>query len=271
MKIIRPYLIYFLLLPSIILLNYCSENKKPTDDIVSSESKILFFGERIDGPANIRDSINGKIIIEFYDNVLIECEEINNNWFQVGTFIEMKSEDIIDGIIPKGRILKNEDNIEIGEVKSNVESWIIGEEEGSYYGFIAGYTFKDNIKPESIVENQLMKILNSKKEPRLKDFKEFIHQFDLTKGGLTVEGYENLNQYYTLGSFITDPSPIDRLRLMFEKEDLISIIHERKIETKIYNSYTLTRGLEIMIIKDFEEIEMKNFIEKNKESYYGVD
>ena len=49
-------------------------------DIANKQDELI-LGERIDGPANVRDSANGKIIFTLNDDVLIETapQEKNGN------------------------------------------------------------------------------------------------------------------------------------------------------------------------------------------------
>lgn len=226
--------------------------------------------ESIDGPANIRDTINGKILFSINNNIPIECGQEKNNWHQVGLYIPLTQEQNSKGFIDSGTvIMENSDTI--CTILSEVSPWWVDEENGNYHGFIAGYTHKSNIKEETIPELSLMKILSTKEEFKYSDFEEYFKMFDFNDHGLTVDGYENLKNRMIYGAWIEDPSPIDRLRLMFLDDQLIAIVHERPLSMKNKKSYPLIRDLEILILKDFSESELEDFLEKNRESYNGVD
>ena len=45
----------------------------------------------------------------------------------------------------------------------------------------------------------------------------------------------------------------------------------KKLKMNGKKSYDLVRGLEILIIRDFDEQELEKFIDANKKSYWGVD
>jgi hypothetical protein len=46
-----------------------------TKDISTIKPLDLILGERINGPANIRDSVNGEAIFTLYDKTQVECTE----------------------------------------------------------------------------------------------------------------------------------------------------------------------------------------------------
>jgi hypothetical protein len=268
MKISRIIISIFLL----VFTHGCSSNNHENQSAIKGDLKSeLTLGERIDGPANIRDSINGKVIFELNDNVLVECSQLKNNWYQVGAFVNLKKEQSVDGILKKGIEIFDTDGNLIGVTKDEIDSWIISEKDGVNHGFIGGFTFRKNIKPNSIAEIELEKILNSKNHLKLEIFRDYLDEFQFREGGLEVKGYEGLEQFFIYGSWIDDPSPIDRIRLMFSNNSLVAIIHERELKMKNKKSIPLIRDLQILIIGDFGSEELKTFIESNIASYNGVD
>ena len=63
----------------IISLIACHNNSTDkTINNVDSTQVSLFSGERIDGPANIRDKINGKVLFTINDNILVETTPTEN-------------------------------------------------------------------------------------------------------------------------------------------------------------------------------------------------
>jgi hypothetical protein len=85
---------YFVILISLLIFSCTTDNKssstKPDDNLVNENPK--FVGERIDGPANIRDSINGNLIFELFENVQVEVTDFKNKWCQVGVLTPIKQE-----------------------------------------------------------------------------------------------------------------------------------------------------------------------------------
>lgn len=255
----------------------CSEDTSNSESISEDSSlekaldQSLIRGERIDGPANIRDGINGKILMSLSDNVLVDCGKLTDNWFHLSLTIPLTSQQLEAGFIKKETSIYDEEAQLILEAKQDLELIMINRFEGEEFGMLEGYTHVNNIKPNSIAEKELEKILNSGEELSISNFLEFIKQFEFRNEGLIINGYETLNQYMIFGAWIEDPSPVDRIRLMFKDDQLFSIIHERDISMIGKVSYPISHGLNIMVIPDIDDKELKEFIELNNESYKGVD
>lgn len=263
---------YFLLI--VLVLGLCCYNCNSENQEKKIENQELVLGERIDGPANVRDSINGEGIFSIEDNQLVECSEIKNNWYYIGLAIPLTEEQFREGKIKAGEKIYDGNQLIctifkdtyflMSSINENKESNV------KYFGIIDGYTFKDNIKETSIIERELEKILNSNKKLTKELFNEHLQNFRYEKGGLSIEGYEKVEQFLVYGIWIEDPSPIDRVRLIFESNELIAVIHERELKMNGKKSYELVRGLEILIIKEFSNSKLEKFIESNKKSYWGV-
>lgn len=240
-----------------------------------STIKDPILGERIDGPANLRDTINGKVILSIEDNQLVQCSEIANNWYRIGIVVPISKEQYDSYVIKKGeKIIKNGELI--CTAIDDIEMWMTNENNGQdttvkYVGVIGGYTYKDNIKPESIPEKELEVMLSSRIELTKDNFKWYFKNFEFIEHGLPIEGYENTEQFMIYGAWIDDPSPIDRIRLIFDSNQLIAIAHERELKMTGKKSYDLVRNIELLVIKDFSKQELTDFIEKNQKSYWGVD
>lgn len=259
--------------------NQTSENDKKeiSTELKSTETinKEPILGERIDGPANIRDSINGKVILSIEDNQLVQCSEISNDWYRIGLVIPLSKEQFDNYTIKKGEKIIQDGEL-ICTAIEDIELWMTDENNGKdttvkYVGIIVGYTYKDNIKPESIPELELEKILNSKTDLTKENLAWYLKNFDFVQHGLQIEGFENVEQFMIYGAWIDDPSPIDRIRLVFESNKLIAVIHERELKMNGKKSYDLVRELELLVVKGFEQKELDTFIENNKKSYWGVD
>jgi hypothetical protein len=256
-----------------------NEKKNSDSELKITETKDMnkepVFGERIDGPANLRDSIKGKVILSIEDNQLVQCSELSNDWYQIGLVVPLTKEQYDNYTIKKGEEIVQDGEL-ICTAIEDVELWMTDENKGKdttvkYVGILGGYTHKNNIKPESIPEKELEKILNIKKDLTKDKFDWYLKNFDFEKHGLEIEGFEDAEQYMIYGPWIDDPSPIDRIRLVFDSNELIAVIHERPLSMKGKKSYDLVRTQELLVIKDFDDKELENFIENNKKSYMGVD
>ncbi|WP_339695963.1 hypothetical protein [uncultured Roseivirga sp.] len=240
----------------------------------------ITYAERIHGPANIRTSPNGALIISLNDNVVVGCSELINGWYRVSINLKITKEQYESTTpIVKGDSLYNWQNEFIGialtEIPHNQQStWYSGGAPGNprRYGMeIYASTYKSNIKTESIPEYRLSSILtNSKNQLSRQDLSNFMTEFGFRNSGILgrlVEGYEEQMIYE---STIDDPSPMDRIRLIFKGSELVAIVHTRPI-SKLLNSQTLTRGRNIIILKEMNQADLQKFLDINREAYAGID
>lgn len=229
----------------------------------SNNDKII--GERIDGPANIRESENGKVLFTLNDNVLVECTEPTNGWYVVGTEVELSKEEEKSFKIKKGTQLRDLDGNIIGESKNDINLGMTGEEDGKLTGFIAGLTFKKNIKTTSIAENILGNIINQKgRQIHKDDLMDFIKSFNF-------EMEDDGNAFFIYENSIDDMSPRDRITLMFQNDKLKGIIHSRKLPIKGFKTYELVRGHKFTPIENLTNSEIKKIISEKIEFYNSID
>ncbi len=115
------------------------------------------YAERIDGPANVRQEIKGEIIFSLDDNVAVDIGELTIDWYEVVVSLTLTEKQFESNLIKKGEKLYNGQS-EIGVALKDIildSKYSGGGAPGvpKWYGVdIYGYTFKGNIKPESIVE-----------------------------------------------------------------------------------------------------------------------
>jgi hypothetical protein len=135
---------------------------------------------------------------------------------------------------------------------------------------IFGYVSKSNIKHSSIPENTLDSVFSANKL-RLQyiSFRGFIIQEKFRKGNLkTLPG---ITQYYISESTVIDPSPIYRIALYFEKNELIAIEHSRSIHIGNFKEYTVFEKNKLLIIKPPAGLSDRAFVGKVQEAYAGAD
>lgn len=100
-------------------------------------------------------------------------------------------------------------------------------------------------------------------------FKNHMAEFQYTDG-LKIPGYDNLSTYMTYENTIDDPSPLDRIRLLFENDRLVAIVHSRELNLPDFKTYEIERGRKLTVVKPFNDLE-NDFVEKNKQAYSGID
>ncbi len=257
-----------------------SKDKGQTEEVYACSDTVLHnqgpvLGERIDGPANLRDSINGKVLLSIADNQNVECSPLTHDWYRVGLVIPITKEQYLSYILPKGEKIYHQGEW-VCTVMEDIELWMTEAGNSSdtcsqYVGILGGYTYKSNIKPASIPEKELEKILNAGGTLSKEKFACYFWNFAFEAGGLPIKGHNKAEQYMIYGTWIDDPSPIDRIRLVFEEQELIAVIHELPLHMDGKESYPLVRGMQLLVIKDMDTETLQQFIASNQESYRGVD
>ncbi len=246
--------------------------------ILLTTSCLELFAEKIDGPANIRREPSGEKFISLYDNVEVTCTEIENNWYQIGFAVKLTKEQYEQSeiTITAGTKLYNLKNKLIGETLIDLtfsNKMMGGSRENRWYGVEwIGYSYKSNIRTESIPENELRNILiQNGADLTESHFATYLKEFDFTKHGLLASLDKNYSEYMIYENWIDDPSPMDRIRLIFSDSKLKAIIHTRDLGIHYLKSQKLVRGRKIAIVEKMSSEQESKFIEMNIRSYNGVD
>lgn len=218
-----------------------SENKPLP---ASSEKKSfnpdsMIRGERIDGPANIRDTVNGDLLFTLDDNVLVTATPPSDNWLQVGLWIDITSQEMDSFLIPRGRIIKVNGQ-PVGTAIRDIHLHGAFKDGTNNIGEITGYTAVNNIKPNSVIENAFAILVRGKKhpititslDPLLTNF-EFQSQDDLLEGCKGYLYHEN---------WIEDPSPLLRIWLITKDDKLIGAFHSRTMDLSPFITTKVKRG-----------------------------
>ena len=240
--------------------------------------QMQLFAEKIDGPANVRSEPQGEKIFSLNDDVEVTCTELLDDWYRIGFVIRLTKEQYDQRRItlPAGSTLYDRNGKVMG--KTLIDFTVTGKSRSgppdnrSYSTDFIGYTYKSNIKLESIPEYVLNEVLKDHHKVINKaDFEEYLQDFQFRKSGLLKRFDEDFEEFMIYENWIDDPSPMDRIRFIFKDSTLIAIIYIRDIELKNYPSLELTRGRRIIIVGEMPENEKMNFINLNIQSYAGVD
>lgn len=153
----------------------------------------------------------------------------------------------------------------IGKSKDTIELWMTDD----VSGFFGAYTHTDNIKKQTIPERALESELE-KGNLTISTLKNFIWTFDFRDFGENTE--LKYKQLYIYESTVVDPSPRDRITLLFDtKENLIGVIYSRKLNLTKYKSYELVRGHSLTVIADIDNKEIKRINDERINFYNSVD
>ena len=224
----------------------------------------LEVGERINGPANIRDTVNGIVLFSLNDGVLIETSPAINKWVKIGVYVKLTGKQMEAFKLEKNIPLINEDGKTIGKTSSQVEITMIEEE----VGYIEAYTHQDNINMAFNPEVQLMKILAMGNYQK-KAFESYMKKFGFTE---YQEGNQlKFTQYFIYESTVVDFSPLDRITLLFDKQNLVGYFHTRNMVVKGFKTHDLVRGHKLSIIETLPIKDIKSLIQKRNAYYNSVD
>lgn len=229
-------------------------------------------GERINGSANIRDTINGRVLFTLDDNIPVECTEGKNDWHIVALNVRISPEELKNFKIAGGKTLVGLNGEKFGVTINETPLWRADENGGIETGFIKGYTFKENIKPESVIENVLNKIIEEKGNEIVEnDLKGLIDSFQLEKCSESSEPDEN-GKWYSYGdNLIEDISPRDRITLIIDNERLIGIVHSHQLNLKNLKTYELIRGHKFTPVANLTQEEIDRIVKERIKWYNSID
>jgi hypothetical protein len=229
-------------------------------------------GERINGPANIRDTINGRVLFTLEDNIPVECTEGKNNWHIVALNVRISPEELKNFKIAKGKTLVGINGEKVGITISETPLWRADENNGIKTGFIRGYTFKENIKPESVIENVLKKIIEEKSPVIVEnDLKGIIDSFKLKKCSQSRQPDEKGEWYCYGDNLIEDISPRDRITLIIENERLIGVVHSHQLNLKNMKTYELIRGHKFTPVANLTQEKIDMIVKERIKWYKSID
>lgn len=271
MKLKTPRFAISLALLSLFSITACDTNpeKNEETELVNKEldepEYFEILGERIDGPANVRDEANGKILFVLYDDELVEAAEPAGEWLEIGIFIALTEQQQIDFRLNPNTPIYDDFGREIGKTVDTVELMMAG----SSGGFITGYTSRYNVKPHSVVERALFTEIKHG-NTSLFSLEKFLWEFNFVE----YDGHSDLKykQLMIYESFIVDPSPRDRMTLLFDNDhQLVGIFHTRDLSLEPYKTYKIVDGHSFTVIADLSDSTVKRIIQKRRGFYDSVD
>jgi hypothetical protein len=230
--------------------------KKHADSVPLMHPAIV--SERVDGPANIRSSVKGRILFTLYDNVPVYTLDSSNHWCAVGVYVNLSKEEYNTSTFRQNRHLFWKDR-EIGETLNNISFNsidIIGKGDTSYV-LLEGYTAVQNIKHQTMPENILHHLVEQGIPLTTSRLQDFLNGFEFY--AVTIGKYVTyqLSDFYELKG----ESAI-RLILAFDHDKLFAIVHHRELGSLPNKPSRLNRGFQLTIIGDQPADLIKDFTTK---------
>jgi hypothetical protein len=229
----------------------CSNDSQIQSGSDDEMSPIL--GERINGQSNVRDTVNGDLLFELKTNTLVECTDFENEWCQVMVMVDAPKVFNLDSKLKKGTYLMQGDDT-VGVVRNDMDALSILNFDEKNMLELYGFTHRDNIQIESIIENVFNTELKHGNRD-LKNWQSFMQSFQMDSNAFSCQG---LVSYFYYENVIDDPSPGFRLVLLFHKNTLIGFVHTRSVAykevvSKLCGRYTLS------FFKDFPNFAQMQF------------
>ena len=238
------------------------ENKATNLDV--DYTKELIKGERIDGPANVRSGVNGKLLFELQDQTLVETTPAKNKWLEVGVFCDSSLLEGDDFYILPNKKMYDVTGAYFGITKDTVQVLFSGEG----YLFINGFTHQQNINQNTVPERVLEKLLKAEAK-HFNDFYDFLIHFQFEVDERSI--FKGLKSYTIPQSLLVDLSPSDRLTLLFKDEIVLGYVHSRTITNSNFTTYDLVDGHQLSLDKKVKVLDVENLIQSLNEWYSSVD
>lgn len=224
---------------------------------VAASPDSLRVGELIDGPANVRDTVNGKILFSLFDGVPVESTDTTNMWVQVGLEIDVTPSQYEVLHLEKGdTIFLNKRQVGVALDNVGLQSGL--ETSRGLKGELVGYTSFKNIKKNTIAEYGLEQILIEDPDPTVDKFTRYFKMM----------GFQSSNSDHFVGfqldeNSIDDPSPMLRLWILFNHDKLFGVVHSRKLNIfSNSKTYKVDRGYTLTIVGDQDPKLVNEFVKE---------
>lgn len=238
--------------------------------------------ERINGTSPVYIEPAKEKLFLLYDETEVSCTELKKKWYHIAITIRITKDQYEKQLtIQKGEKLINLDGKIIGETLAEIPmsvcfSWDNGDlsEPEKRFGMdIYGYIKKSAIKEHSIPENPLIELINKHRNHlKFESFEKYLIEFKFDTSGFGSAYFPTLQELMIYENYVDDPSPLDRITLIFEDAELIAIIHSRPLEIKnILENIDVGRKRTLTLLATPQSVDKKIFIEKYKQIYQQID
>ncbi|HEY1112426.1 MAG TPA: hypothetical protein VGE66_02660, partial [Chitinophagaceae bacterium] len=212
------------------------------------------IGERIKGPAQVRDTVNGAVLFTLYDSTLVSSGAPQGGWAAIGLHMPIPLEDYGTDTLRRGRKIMLEGKV-VGEVLRDMYTSTSSSGQGGW-AELTGYIPQDQIYPSTIIENVLIRYADRVPDRSLQAYQPFINSFQLEEH----DAFAPFVTYFNHENWVDDPSPLLRIQLVFENNKLIGVVHSRPLSLPGTTDHKLERGLTASFFNDTPKETRDNFI-----------
>ncbi len=226
------------------------------------------YTESIDGPANIRNKPQGQVIFSIEDNQFVSASELTNNWYRIMFTAFVKVESIRNNTIINvdSELYSSDFKTKVGIVKAeyNISGYYIESDNSDFIEvMLFGYTFKSNIRLESILEREIERVLSSGNKL---DLIEVYERF-----GFYESEVENYKVWITYDNDDPWGSPDFRMMIYCDKNNnVIGIANKgRKLKLDTVAESNIDRNYRMQYLINLSEAERIKFEKLMTEAFAG--
>lgn len=223
------------------------------------------LGERISGNAIIRSSPGGEPILSLEDYIPLRCAQLKKDWYPVSVDFDITPQEYSKPLFRKGRKIKV-NGVAAGVLERDIKLPVATNGE-KMWATVNGYTEKKNIRGGSIIETAFASYLKQHSGRSTADMQSFIHNFGLEEEK-TLKPYI---LYFNYESGIDDPSPLYRLALVFQGQQLIGVLHSRPLQIDGSSARRLQRGFTVNYLSGIDNSLKEDFAQKFNKFILAVD
>lgn len=236
--------------------NCCKVIPKPGKKNLSLTVDTAIHEERINGPANVRDTTKGRLLFQLNDNVAVKTSDTIGSWCRIAVLIDADSTENSAGWIRKGTVLFSGGN-RIGVALDSIQP-VRRKTMGQWEYHLVGYTAFVNIRPRTIPENVLIRIVEAYGPMDIADLGDFLAAFRFSPLMYHPYGGEYLHESPVLAG---GDHPF-RLLILFDGRKLWGIVHDRKLDYPGSEEYKLIRGYRLTVVGVPPSALIHDFIQK---------
>jgi len=240
---------YFPLL--ICLLIACTENRE-----AAGEGNGTSGVEQVAGEAIFYDTIAGNSILNIREGVYLSTVDLENDWILGEFVLTISKENYESAMLREGDSLRNSFDESIGIILRDFPIWKTGVLEDEYVGVIRAFTQDENLLSLSILERSLEMSLESG-SPTLDDLESFIVDHRLKFSEL----YPGYQSYFQAENEMLKEFPGYRMILIFSAQDLVGIVHSRKLNLSKFESQKTSKGLNFSFSADLAKDQKESIIQ----------
>jgi len=215
----------------------------------------LILSERTDGPANVRDTINGKLLFQLDSNVPVYTSDTVHKWQRIALNVYISKETSRSHVLHARSKLYNE-YMHVGETLADIpfDEMDVQEEHGYITLTLKGYTSMQNILPQTVPENILPRLI-AQGTPTIAGLTDFLKGFQFSKGKIDRFTCWQLDE-----SYVSGPSSPMRLLLAFNGDKLLGVVHSRRLGNEGDRQYRLNRGYIVSVAGNPDITDVNDFI-----------